>query len=73
MRIDGWQLFYSIPIALAEGEALQDYDVQRSALGVIINCVCGPIERVGVIIVCLLRVLRKLVRHSWTCFIETLT
>lgn len=33
-------------IGLAEGE-LQDPEVQKSALNIIINCVCGPVERVG--------------------------
>nr|XP_022300005.1 DDB1- and CUL4-associated factor 1-like isoform X2 [Crassostrea virginica] len=36
----------SVLIGLAEGE-LQDPEVQKSALNVIINCVCGPVERLG--------------------------
>lgn len=39
-------IFYSVLIGLAEGE-LQDPEVQKSALNIIINCVCGPVERVG--------------------------
>lgn len=35
-------------IGLAEGE-LQDPEVQKSALNIIINCVCGPVERVGLL------------------------
>ncbi|XP_033745476.1 DDB1- and CUL4-associated factor 1-like [Pecten maximus] len=37
----------SVFIGLAEGEVLSDPDVQKSALNVIINCVCGPVERLG--------------------------
>ncbi|KAK3101991.1 hypothetical protein FSP39_007955 [Pinctada imbricata] len=38
----------SILIGLAEGEVLaSEPDVQKSALNVIVNCVCGPVERVG--------------------------
>eukprot|EP00105_Crassostrea_gigas_P019132 XP_011437507.1 PREDICTED: protein VPRBP [Crassostrea gigas] len=36
----------SVLIGLAEGE-LQDPEVQKSALNIIINCVCGPVERLG--------------------------
>lgn len=32
-------------MAVAEGEIVLDPDCQRSALNVIINCVCGPISR----------------------------
>lgn len=37
----------SIILAAAEGDLLPDADVQRSALNVIINCVCGPMSRVS--------------------------
>ncbi|XP_041347553.1 DDB1- and CUL4-associated factor 1-like [Gigantopelta aegis] len=37
----------SVIIGLAEGEILADAEVQKSALTVLVNCVCGPIERVG--------------------------
>ena len=37
----------SILIGLADGERFSDADVQRGALNVLINCVCGPSERVG--------------------------
>ncbi|XP_046327233.1 DDB1- and CUL4-associated factor 1-like isoform X2 [Haliotis rufescens] len=37
----------SVIIGLAEGEILADPEVQKSALGVLVNCVCGPIERLG--------------------------
>ncbi|XP_069101399.1 DDB1- and CUL4-associated factor 1-like isoform X2 [Argopecten irradians] len=37
----------SVLIGLAEGEVLSDPEVQKSALNVIINCVCGPVERLG--------------------------
>ncbi|XP_050398769.1 DDB1- and CUL4-associated factor 1 [Patella vulgata] len=38
----------SIIIGLAEGETLLiDADVQRSALTIIVNCVCSPIDRFG--------------------------
>ncbi|XP_055999036.1 DDB1- and CUL4-associated factor 1-like isoform X3 [Ostrea edulis] len=36
----------SVLIGLADGE-IPDPEVQKSALNVIINCVCGPIERLG--------------------------
>uniref|UniRef100_T1J9J0 DDB1- and CUL4-associated factor 1 n=1 Tax=Strigamia maritima TaxID=126957 RepID=T1J9J0_STRMM len=35
----------SILLGAAEGEIISDPDVQRAALNVIINCVCGPITR----------------------------
>ncbi|XP_076077249.1 DDB1- and CUL4-associated factor 1-like [Mytilus galloprovincialis] len=37
----------SIFINLADGETLAEPEVQKSALNVLINCVCGPIERYG--------------------------
>ncbi|XP_062610768.1 DDB1- and CUL4-associated factor 1-like [Saccostrea cucullata] len=37
----------SVLIGLAEGEVIQDPEVQKSALSVIINCVCGPVEKLG--------------------------
>lgn len=37
----------SIVLAAAEGEIVADPDVQRSALNVIINCVCGPMSRMS--------------------------
>ncbi|KAJ8302050.1 hypothetical protein KUTeg_021037 [Tegillarca granosa] len=37
----------SVLIGLAEGEIISDPEVQKSALNVIINCVCGPMERYG--------------------------
>ena len=37
---------FSILIGLADGEIVPDPDVQKAALNVIINCVCGPLERV---------------------------
>jgi len=39
----------SVFIGASEGEIMQDPDVQRSALAILINCVCGPLERVGVL------------------------
>ena len=36
-----------IVLAAAEGEIVLDPDVQRSALHVLINCVCGPLNRVS--------------------------
>lgn len=35
-------------IGLAEGKTVQDPEVQKSALNVIINCVWGPMERVSI-------------------------
>ena len=40
-------LSFSVIIGLAEGEILADAEVQKSALTILVNCVCGPIERVG--------------------------
>lgn len=37
----------SVILAAADGEIVADPDVQRSALNVIINCVCGPMSRLG--------------------------
>lgn len=39
----------SILIGLAEGDVLRDADVQRAALNVISNAVCGPSARVSII------------------------
>ena len=48
--------YFSIPIGLSEGEILPDCEVQRSALSVIINCVCGPSEKVGIFSVYILNI-----------------
>jgi len=45
-------LYCSILLGLADGELLPDPDVQKAALNVIINSVCGPMSRVGDFIVC---------------------
>ncbi|KAM7301190.1 DDB1 and CUL4-associated factor 1 isoform X3 [Ixodes scapularis] len=37
----------SVILAAADGEIIADPDVQRSALNVVINCVCGPMSRLG--------------------------
>lgn len=37
----------SVILAAAEGEIVADPDVQRSALIITINCVCGPTSRLG--------------------------
>ncbi|KAL3283033.1 hypothetical protein HHI36_006192 [Cryptolaemus montrouzieri] len=37
----------NIILGAAEGEIVADADVQKAALRVIVNCVCGPIHRVG--------------------------
>lgn len=37
----------NILLGAAEGDIVADPDVQRSALGVLIHCVCAPIHRVG--------------------------
>jgi len=39
--------FMSILVRLAEGELISDAEIQKSALRVICNCVCGPTERFG--------------------------
>jgi HIV-1 Vpr-binding protein len=39
--------YFRIILAAAEGEIVADPDCQRSALNVIINCVCGPLSRIG--------------------------
>ena len=44
-------LYCSILLGLADGELLPDPDVQKAALNVIINSVCGPMSRVGNFIV----------------------
>jgi len=38
---------FSILLGLADGEALPDPDVQKAALNVVINSVCGPMSRVN--------------------------
>jgi len=40
----------SILLGLADGEALPDPDVQKAALNVIINSVCGPMSRVNYLV-----------------------
>jgi len=40
-------LYCSILLGLADGELLPDPDVQKAALNVIINSVCGPMSRVN--------------------------
>ncbi|XP_028303285.1 DDB1- and CUL4-associated factor 1-like isoform X2 [Gouania willdenowi] len=40
--VDGNVVGMSIILGVAEGELLSDADTQKSALQVIINCVCGP-------------------------------
>jgi len=50
-------VFFSILLGLADGEVLPDPDVQKAALNVIINSVCGPMSRVNydkLIIYCLI-------------------
>jgi len=39
-------LYCSVLLGLADGELLPDPDVQKAALNVIINSVCGPMSRV---------------------------
>jgi HIV-1 Vpr-binding protein len=34
-------------LSLAEGDVLADADVQKAAINVIINSVCGPVTRVS--------------------------
>jgi len=48
---DACCLYCSILLGLADGELLPDPDVQKAALNVIINSVCGPMSRVGNFIV----------------------
>ncbi|KAG1680062.1 DDB1- and CUL4-associated factor 1 [Nymphon striatum] len=40
-------IFYSIILAAAEGEIVSDPEVIKSAVNVIINCVCGPESKNG--------------------------
>lgn len=47
MPDEGLTVGMNIILGAAEGEIVSDSDVQRSALSVIINCVCAPIHRVG--------------------------
>lgn len=42
-----WPCPFSIVNGVAEGEVLSDPDVQKAALQVISNCVCGPSTRVS--------------------------
>jgi len=44
---EGLTVGVNIILGAAEGEIVSDPDVQRSALSVIINCVCAPIQRVS--------------------------
>ena len=44
---DVFILYCSILLGLADGELLPDPDVQKAALNVIINSVCGPMSRVS--------------------------
>lgn len=39
----------NIILSAAEGEVVADADVQKSALRVIVNCVCAPINRVCIL------------------------
>lgn len=43
-------LCYSVLTGLAEGEVLPDAEVQKGALNILINCVCGPVERVSILL-----------------------
>ncbi|KAK6624133.1 hypothetical protein RUM44_010991 [Polyplax serrata] len=45
---DAMTIGMNIILGASEGEIVADPDVQKSALQVIINCVCAPIHRVGV-------------------------
>jgi len=45
--INVFNVHCSILLGLADGEALPDPDVQKAALNVIINSVCGPMSRVN--------------------------
>lgn len=38
----------NVILGAAEGEIVQDPDVQRAALGVLITCVCAPVPRVSI-------------------------
>ncbi|XP_076269885.1 lisH and WD40 domain-containing protein mahjong isoform X2 [Rhynchophorus ferrugineus] len=38
---------FNIILGAAEGEIVADADVQKSALKVLVNCVCAPVNRVG--------------------------
>ena len=40
-------MLFSVLLGLADGESLPDPDVQKAALNVIINSVCGPVSRVN--------------------------
>lgn len=40
----------NIILGAAEGEIVADPDVQKAALRVIVNCVCAPITRVGIVL-----------------------
>jgi hypothetical protein len=53
-------VFTSVLLSLAEGDVLADADVQKAALNVIINSVCGPATRVCIDVS---RDFIRLVRH----------
>lgn len=38
----------NVILGAAEGEIVADPDVQRAALGVLITCICAPIQRVSI-------------------------
>ena len=46
MPDEGLTVGMNIILGAAEGEIVADPDVQRSALSVLINCVCAPVHRV---------------------------
>lgn len=52
MPDEGLTVGMNIILGAADGEIVADPDVQRSALNVVINCVCAPIHRV-----CIARIL----------------
>lgn len=47
MPDEGLTVGMNIILGAAEGEIVADPDVQRSALSVLINCVCAPVHRIG--------------------------
>lgn len=49
MPDEGLTVGMNIILGAAEGEIVADPDVQRSALSVLINCVCAPVHRVCLI------------------------
>lgn len=40
--------FFSVIVGLIEGEIISDAEIMKAALRVIVNCVCGPVERVSI-------------------------